>query len=120
MEDSKFKISTNVAMPHVTRGVRETYPFDALPAPTEQKDAKGNIVKDEKGNPVMVYASFPVAKAAKTMQSTIYSAMRRYAKVEKDKDGKEKIVEKVREFRCLNVDPTADPDGAISRVFRVK
>lgn len=82
-------------------GAKSKYPFDDLPAPDGER-----------------VASFPLFdRDARKFQSTVYSAIKRYAKL--DEAGK-KIVERVRDFRVVNVDPATDPVGAIARVFRVK
>lgn len=105
----KFAIRADVPVPKtsVRTGPGERYPFDQL----------------------QVGQSFGVMKAAKRMQSTLYSAMQRYGTVEPVVDGdgkpvlnakgkpKTKLL-KDRIFVCRNVDPTTDPDKAVARVWR--
>lgn len=97
-----FPIRTDVVMPRaaVKRGATCKYPFDALPAPVDGQ-----------------CASFPVrGKNAKQIQSTVYSAIKRYATL----NDAGKIAERVRDFKAVNVDPATDPDSATCRVFRTK
>lgn len=76
------------------------YPFDDLPAPVDG-----------------ACASFAVFdRSAKQMQSTVYSAMKRHAKLTEAG----KVAERVRDFKAFDVDPDTDPEGAICRVFRTK
>lgn len=73
--------------------------------------------------------SFGVNRAAKKMNSTLYSAMKRYGAVVPivdatgspvlNKAGKPKMtLKKVRVFVIRDVDPATDPDGAKARVWR--
>lgn len=76
------------------------YPFDDLPAPVDG-----------------ACASFAVFdRSAKQMQSTVYSAMKRHAKL----DDTGKVAERVRDFKAFDINPDTDPEGAICRVFRTK
>lgn len=98
-----YRVSFDAALPESklgARGAKLKYPFEALPEP---KDGK--------------HASFPIFdRNAKQMQSTVYSAVKRFGKL--DEAGK--LSERVRDFKAVDVDPANDPDGAMCRVFRTK
>lgn len=97
-----FRVSFDAALPEkaARRGATQKYPFDELPEPKEGK-----------------CASFPIFdRNAKKMQSTVYSAIKRHAKL----DDAGKLAERVRDFKAVDVDPANDPDGAMCRIFRTK